>query len=161
MKYELTLTLKPTMYSYKPQDQFNLTRDILFGIFYPNNIEHYGVTCIAELTSEHNVHYHCLLELKSLKQKDKLLNAFRKHNKIFGRKTCEQVKYEESYKEYIIKDLKKTREIITDPIVCDYYGLASMKFIAEVQERQSKKDTGCLTSKDKGGAHKEGFSTPQ
>lgn len=128
MKYEFTLTLKPTMYQWTASEQFNLTNKILYDVFYPNNQRLYNATAVAELTGEHNVHYHCIVELDGIEAKEKLLNKFRKHAKIFGRKSLTQVQFEDSYKKYIIKNLDETRKIIKDPVVCDYYGLCTMKF---------------------------------
>lgn len=128
MKYELTITLKPTMYQFNPKEQLRLTKDKLLNIFYPNNKQEYMVSCVAELTQEHNVHYHCIIELQDIQAKDRLLNKFRSLTKIFGKKSCTQVQYEDSYKQYLIKDLEKTRSLIGDPIICDYYGVAKSLF---------------------------------
>lgn len=121
MKYELTITLKPLMYVHKPQEQFNLTHHILFDIF-----QDYHVTAIADLTNEHNVHYHCMIELPTLIDKDRLLNKFRKWNKIFGKKTCTQVMYEDTWRKYIRDKLPLWKGLLADPIVRDSYSLFSM-----------------------------------
>lgn len=128
MKYELTLTLRPQWYMLTAAEQHKKAKEILLDIFYPNGFMKYSVSCIAELTNEHNVHYHCLIELKDLEDKDKLLNKFRRNSKFFGRKSCSQVQYEDSYKSYMIKSIEDTRKIIGDPIVCDSYGVASIRF---------------------------------
>jgi len=138
MKYEFTLTLKPLMYQYTPQQQYDQTKDILYQIFYPNNQQKYQVTCVAELTQEHNVHYHCIIELEGLLDKDKLINKFRTHSKTFGKKSLTQVKYEDSYKKYIIKNLSETKLVIKDPVLCDHYGLCSMKFQEEIQDKPAE-----------------------
>lgn len=133
MKYELTLTLHPSNYQVSAADQHKHCKDILIDIFYPNGFPAYSVSCIAELTGEHNVHYHCMIDLKDIEAKDKLLNKFRRYRKIFGRKSCNQVKYEDTYKSYMIKDIEVTRKIIGDPIVCDFYGLYQMRFQSQAK----------------------------
>lgn len=124
MKYELTLTIKPLWYQYPPQEQFRLALYYLEPLL--KDVE---ISLVAELTGEHNVHFHGFLELDSLVEKDKFLNKFRGcRTKFFGKKTCNQVVFENSYIKYMRKDLKKTREILPDPIVRDSYGIFSMKF---------------------------------
>lgn len=125
MKYELTLTLKPCMYSLSALEQFRITKDLLLGVLQPYD----EVSAIGELTSEHNVHYHCLIELPTILDKDKLLNRFRSLTKIFGRKTCNQVMFDDSYRIYMKKDIEETKKIIGDPVIRDFYGVARTIFI--------------------------------
>lgn len=141
MKYEFTLTLHPSNYINSAADQHKNSKQILTDIFYPNGFPAYQVTCIAELTQDHNVHYHCMIDLKDLEIKDKLMNKFRRYRRVFGRKTCTQVVYEESYKAYLVKDLDKTRRIIGDPVVCDFYGVATMKFLESIEGHKSNHKT--------------------
>jgi hypothetical protein len=81
---------------------------------------------VAELTGEHNVHFHGIIDLKDIEAKDKLLNKFRRHTKIFGRKTCNQVQFEDSYKKYMRKSFSETSLIIKHPILLDILGIFSM-----------------------------------
>lgn len=118
MLYEFTVTLKPLMYKHKPAVQFRMTRDILYQILSPHQS-----TCIAELTKTYNVHYHALVELEDLRQKVALVDRLRTF-KEFGRFTLSQVIWEQSYKDYIIKNIAETKSILEqDPVVCDYFGL--------------------------------------
>jgi len=78
-------------------------------------------SCIAELTAEHNVHYHCLIEIEGQLDKDDFLNRFREYNKFFGRKSCRGVDFKESFITYLRKDYQATSRIIVDPIVKDDY----------------------------------------
>lgn len=132
MKYEVTITLKPSLYQHKPRDQYDLTRQALLNI-----LEKYvECTMIAELTMEHNIHYHGMVELKDIKDKDKFLNRFRPYSKMFGRKTCNQVKFEKSYIEYMSKNLPQTECIIGDPVIRDFYGSAKCIFEYVPHERE-------------------------
>lgn len=123
MKYELTITLKPLMYRMSAKEQFNLTSTVLLEIMKP-----YKCSIVAELTQEHNVHYHCLVELADIKEKEKLMNRFRPHNKMFGKKTCTQVQFEESYRKYMVKTVEEIRPILGDVVLRDYFSVAKTIF---------------------------------
>lgn len=124
MKYELTLTLKPQLYQHPPQEQYRLAHHYLQDI-----LQLYEVSLVAELTQDHNIHFHGIIELDSIQSKDKFLNKFRGcRSKFFGRKTCSQLLFEESYIKYMRKDLEKTRVIISDPIVRDSFGVFKILF---------------------------------
>lgn len=118
MKHELTVTLRPLLYSKTPQQQFEITKP-----FMEQALLGFKHTTIAELTGEHNIHYHSVIEVGDLLDKDKLLNRFRPFNKYLGRKTCTAVQYEQSYENYIRKDYLKTAKIIPDPVIRDDYRL--------------------------------------
>lgn len=123
MKYEMCITIKPTLYQFKPYKQFEMTQDLLFEIF-----AQFKATIIAELTQEHNVHYHIMVELKDLIHKDLLLNRFRPYTKIFGRKSCTQVMFEDSYRAYIKKCYDETALILKRcPMVRDSFGVLSIQ----------------------------------
>lgn len=136
MKYELTLTLRPQLYRMSAKEQFEYTRTLFEDIFrdFPNPKRRIMRTIVAELTGEHNIHYHCVVELADLTEKDTLMNRFRKHNKVFGRKTCNQVMYENSYSKYILKHVidGSTRTVIKDycPIVIDDFGILGLNLWA-------------------------------
>jgi len=76
MKYELTLTLRPMMYNLSAKEQFRISKEHLIDLFMPNGFPQYHISCIAELTGEHNIHYHCMIEIGSIEDKDKLMNKF-------------------------------------------------------------------------------------
>lgn len=151
MKYEVTLTLRPHLYQFTPNKQFQLTSELLWKITEP-----WGECCtfVAELTNENNIHYHGVVVLNDLMERNRFLNRFRPHAKVFGRKTCMQVKYELSYEEYMRKDFKYTEEIIGHcPIVRDAHSIFSMKKFEE--DRLQKKmdfdpffEFGNVTSKN-------------
>lgn len=120
MFYELTLTLRPRMYKESSRGQFELTAHLVRSTLYA--VCNSKATIIAELTGENNIHYHCLIELKDLNQRAVLLNKFRSHDHIFGKKTCTPVQYYDSYIQYLVKDHKITREVLgICPIVTDDY----------------------------------------
>jgi len=123
MKYEVTITLKPGLYQFDAKKQFEMTKGILWNIFEP-----YQSTVVAELTQDHNVHYHCMVDLGSIVARDKFLNRFRAHCKVFGRKSCKQVMFEDSYRAYMKKSLDDVREILGDPIIRDSFGVFKTLF---------------------------------
>lgn len=124
MLYEVTLTLRPRLYKLSPEEQHLLVSGILDQLLVP-----YECSMICELTKENNVHYHGLVELRDLVHRNRFLNHFRKFNTIFGKKTCEQVMYYQSYVDYMKKDIKNTEQIIHYPIVKDHYGIFSVRFV--------------------------------
>lgn len=114
----MAISLKPMMYQHKPPKQFEMTQFLIWEIF-----DGFEASIITELTQEHNVHYHVMVELRDIAHKDRLLNRFRKFTKIFGKKSCVQVMFEESYKNYMKKCPKVTEGIIGhNPIVRDHFG---------------------------------------
>lgn len=118
MKYEMMISLKPPMYQFKPEKQFVVTQDLLIKIF-----DGFEASIVTELTQEHNVHYHVFVDLNNIEHKDRLLNRFRPYCKVFGKKSCIQVMFEDSYKSYMRKDLDVTKLVIKhDPIVRDSFG---------------------------------------
>lgn len=117
----MMISLKPLMYQHKPQEQYNLTHHLLNDVF-----EGFNASIIAELTQEHNVHYHVMVQLDDFLMKNRLLNRFRKYTKIFGKKSCTQVQYEDSYRAYLKKSIDETKLVIHDPIIRDYYGIFKM-----------------------------------
>jgi len=116
MKYEVTVSLMPQLYRFDCREQLKMTRDIIAEIMKP-----FDCSIVAELTNMHNIHYHCMVELQNMKEKNKLLNRFRQHGKVFGKKSCDQVRFENSYVDYMKEDMEKTREHAGDPIIRDFY----------------------------------------
>lgn len=123
MKYEVTITLKPSMYKYDCAKQAELTGDIILSIFCG-----YKSTIVTELTQDHNVHYHCMIEIEGIKARDCFLNRFRKYARFFGRKSCQQVQYEESYCEYMKKDINETKKLIKHVVLMDDFDILNKKF---------------------------------
>lgn len=113
-RFELTLTLRPSLYGLTAKQQFDITSPCL-----KDSLKLWKYTAIVELTQEHNVHYHCMIELTGLLDKEKMINRLRRYNKYFGRKSCRMVQYEESYKVYMQKDYYETTRIIVDPVIKD------------------------------------------
>jgi len=118
MLYELTLTLRPCLYKKTPDLQFHVTVCLLYEL-----LEEYQYSMIAELTQEHNVHYHGIIELKDSKAKNLLLNKFRPYNMVFGKKSCRPIDFEETWKKYLLKDYEKTKLILKFPIITDRLGV--------------------------------------
>lgn len=148
MLYELTLTLRPRMYSKTAQEQFDECYPILRKI-----LGSYKCSCIAELTSENNIHYHAKIDLKTHLIRDSLFNKLRQYNTMFGRKTCTQLQNEPAYDDYMRKDIKKTEEIIKSPYVMDYfeiYGDLNPKFkITTIHKDKCPRDVHLYNGYDK------------
>lgn len=116
MLFELTLTLKPFMYSLNCKDQFAHTKNLVRGA-----LQGRKYTGIAELTKANNVHYHIMIEVEGSIDRDNIINRFRSC-KQFGKYTFEGVTFIESFKKYIIKALKETG-VFFDPVIHDDYNL--------------------------------------
>lgn len=126
----MTLTLKPAWYQYTPQIQYDIGFKYLWDILVP-----YKASFIAELTGENNVHFHGMIELENLEARAKFLNKFRGCRcKYFGRKSCSQVLFQDSYMKYMRKDMTATRVCIKDPIVRDHFGIFKMLFQDKLPE---------------------------
>lgn len=120
MKYEYTQTLRPRLYDLPASEQFKIIKPIMWKILEP----YAEVSLIAELTSTNNIHLHGIIELKDIKERDKFINKLRPYSRQLGKFTLNQVRYEESYIEYMNKDKKYTHEILNmDPIIRDGYGI--------------------------------------
>jgi len=139
MKYEFTLTLRPMLYDKKPDEQFKYVHDNLWFLLAP-----YKASCVAELTQELNVHFHGIIELRDILEKNEFLNRFRHFNKMFGRKTCSQLMYEDTYRKYMKKSIEETKKILLDPIIRDDFAVFQTIF-EEPQgliARSDNSDTG-------------------
>lgn len=137
MKFELTVTLKPYMYTFTAKEQFKMTRDKLVDI-----IGKRCCTAVAELTRENNIHYHCIVNVEGELDRDALLNRFRPHSKIFGKKSLEQVRYEASFEKYVCKDIQRVALIIGQyPVIMDGYCIDQKDFFPRIHEdKQELKD---------------------
>lgn len=122
MKYEITLTIKPQYYQHTSLFQFDMCFPKLIEI-----LSGYKCSLIAELTIEHNIHYHGIVELESIQDKNKLLNKFRPFKQI-GRKRVCPVQWEETWISYIKKDIENTKLIIPFPVVKDDYRIWTIGF---------------------------------
>lgn len=118
MKFELTVTLRPNLYRLTATEQYDRTYQHIRDVVRP-----YASTIVAELTSEHNIHYHCIIDMPDdplFERQKVVLDKFRKLTPIFGKKSFRPVQYEESYEMYIMKDLKKTLCVTSrDPVILD------------------------------------------
>lgn len=118
MKYEFTVTLRPCMYKWTALEQKRAINNFVY-----DTLHKYPCSAVYELTGENNVHFHAMIELKDFKERDSFLNKWRPYNTIYGKKTCTQLMHEDKWREYLKKDLEKTRQIIGDPIICDSFNV--------------------------------------
>lgn len=122
MQYELTVTLRPAMYKYSAEEQFEKSKPWMVTI-----LLNYQVSCVAELTQSNNVHYHAIIELKDHIERDKLINKIRQY-KMLGKISCSQLINNTKWIAYLQKDYSQTMKIIkTHPDVRDYYGIFGHK----------------------------------
>lgn len=80
-------------------------------------------TLVCELTQQNNIHYHGLVELKDLNERDDLLNRFR-GSLVFGRMTCSQIINEKKWEDYLVKSINETSALLKRaPILQDDFNL--------------------------------------
>lgn len=118
MLYEFTLTLRPRLYKYTAQEQFDYVYNTLRSI-----LDKYKCSMIAELTGENNIHMHAKIELKDFKERNNLINKLRSYHMTFGKKTITQLINEPKYDAYMLKDIAITMQVIKQPVVMDAFDL--------------------------------------
>lgn len=107
MRYEVTVTLKPTCYRLSASEQFRITSDQILQAF-----RGYKVSIVAELTAANNVHYHGMVEITNFIHRDALFNRLRQFHKTLGKSTCTQLVNEPVWIEYLRKSVSVTDKII-------------------------------------------------
>lgn len=122
---ELTVTLKPYMYSKCLDDQVKLTKDRLLSVLHGFN-----KSIVIELTSQYNIHYHCLLTEKKPSQEPFLRITDRLRSERWaGRRTIQGVQYYESYIKYMNKEISRTNKIIkSSSIVKDDFNILGFQW---------------------------------
>lgn len=133
---EITLTLLPKHYVKSVEEQAMLARESLLEIM--KKIQCKAIF-VLEITKQYNIHIHGMLQLPKVYQ-DPLKTLFQvfRTSKVFGRKTIQQVRYYDSYVEYMVKDIEKTRTVINLwPIIRDDYNLYN-----SYSEYMFKKESG-------------------
>lgn len=128
MNYEVTLTLRPSFFRQRhPRDQHQIAKEYLSQVMLRDSVRREKISLIAELTGEVNVHYHGIIFLKDHCHRAQFLNRFRRKDidRVFGRKTCSQLRNYPVWCEYMNKSTRDTRDIIGDPIVFDDFNVYS------------------------------------
>lgn len=119
-KYALTVTLKPNLYRYKAEQQYDTTYIKLIDKL--NILSSSKKLVVAELTNSANIHYHCMLifPLGIAKCYQKyIIDGFR-NMKEFGFVCVKQITDEQGWIEYLTKNLKETQMAIQrPPIIID------------------------------------------
>lgn len=135
MLYELTLTIRPQWYKKTPREQYDMCKTRLYEIFRLSSFKQgYKVSLVAELTEEHNVHVHGIIDLAE-GQKDQVLNRFREYNTFFGKKTITQLCYYETWVCYINKDKISTQKVLgCSPVIVDVLGVLGAVLMQNKQE---------------------------
>lgn len=98
MKYEITVTLKPSLYRLSHRDQHSKCFVPILSV-----VKGYRTSLMMDLTGELNVHYHGVIELPHIQDKQIVIDRFRKFSNLFGRKKIEQINYEASWISYLTK----------------------------------------------------------
>lgn len=119
--FSFTVTLKPCMYRYEPEEQYDLVKNHLYITLkqLSNNF-----TLVTELTQNMNIHFHGIIELY---HKKKWYSVFRKSDK-FGFTSCREISDMEGWKKYISKDLQLTLDMLERrPIINDDYKVFTLE----------------------------------
>lgn len=121
VRYAATITLKPRMYQYKAEQQYDMTYPDLIKHLECNGFTEY--TIIAELTKNYNIHYHMTITFKNIKLNNmkKFVDTFRK-SQVFGFVNIKQIDDEPGWQEYISKQFEEFKQS-TDrrPVIKDKF----------------------------------------
>lgn len=101
------------MYSMSAMDQYRITLPFMLEV-----LQGYSSSCVAELTSANNVHYHATVELDSFASRDKFINRTRRYTQ-FGKRSVTALANELKWSIYLNKDIASTRLILGNPVVKD------------------------------------------
>lgn len=118
-RYAFTLTLKPVMYKYTSEEQYDKTYLLAFKHVRSRCVD---LTMVAEHTKAFNIHYHGMLKFPwqaGCDPRKKFVDSFRNHPFI-GFVNIKQIEDEPGWIDYIKKDLKQTRDMLNrPPIIAD------------------------------------------
>lgn len=111
VKYAFTITLQPKMFKFDTQQQYDETKNIIV-----HKIKCLSSTfdIIAELTKNHNIHYHGIITFPLHKYKNNINKWYNhmRNDTVIGYTNIKQITEEEVWKEYISKDIHQTKEVI-------------------------------------------------
>jgi len=130
MDYAITVTLNRSLRKYSPDEQYTKSFMPLADL-----LHRFKKTLVYELTQNGDIHYHGIISLdvkyKNVHIRDMIIfiqNLFR-GSKIFGYVCVKQVTDYNKWKEYILKDVQKSKDRLgIFPIFKDDYDLYEMKF---------------------------------
>lgn len=136
----ITVTLHPKLYKYTAVEQFDMTRSMIRDAL----LDQYAIiSIVAELTSQHNIHYHCYVKTYKDYTQKYVKKTHDKLRKIlqFGKRQITQVQYENSYIDYLQKDIKHTYETTNCwPIVLDENEILPNQFEYMTASKEAKSD---------------------
>lgn len=123
MLYEVTLTLRPY---WNTKSTVFLMATIRSGL--ATLAREYRMSAIMELHESGVPHVHALVKLENMKIKLTFCERIRTlkagAQALFGRFSCSQVMYEQSYRQYMIKDLRQTFYLTgSEPVITDFHNL--------------------------------------
>jgi len=137
----ITVTLSPKMYKYTASEQLDMTRSLIKEALSNRNAIS---TIVAELTSQHNIHYHCYV--KTYKDYSDIYVKYT-HDKLrkiinFGKRQITQVQFENSYIDYLQKDISKTYKTTHCwPVIQDECNLIPTQFEFMTASNEAKSNT--------------------
>lgn len=114
IKYAFTITLKPSMYKYTSEEQYDKTYMLTFKHLKSRCLR---LTMVAEHTKAFNLHYHGIITLTVNKHQNivkKFVDSFRNHPFI-GFVNVKPMENEQGWIDYIKKDLVCTKSALGRP----------------------------------------------
>lgn len=123
--YSFTVTLKPVMYKFKPQTQYDKTYIDLAKLLKSLNCK---LTMICEYTKNYNIHYHGVIQFLS-KSKDHMkdfYDVFRIVKSFYGFVNIKQIDDLDGWKSYISKELNDFHD--RRPIIIDEHEFYNQGF---------------------------------
>jgi len=124
--YSFTVTLKPRMYRYEPEQQYDETKNPLILLLrtISNNF-----TLMSERTQCHNIHYHGIIEMPS---KRKWYSAFR-NSDVFGFTCVREIYAMKPWIEYMKKDCEEfCKDLNRRPLIKDDYKICTSEEKAKI-----------------------------
>lgn len=119
--YAFTQTLNNRLFKSKTsEEQYDQTHLHLYEILVSLGCK--NILLVAELTQSSDVHYHAQFTLpgRNLDKVRYIVNNRMRKCKFFGYRCIKLVTEEKIWLDYLLKDLKTTREMLSrQPIICD------------------------------------------
>lgn len=111
MLYELTITLRPSLYKKPFVEQHRFLRPIFDCIFERDMLKSkWKISMVLEETKAGNAHYHAIIELKDLRARQRMIDRMRPYFSHIGKYSCSQVVDYAKWVNYMKKDLQVTKE---------------------------------------------------
>lgn len=116
----ITITLPPSAYKFKAQEQHTKIKDI---IFITMNTHCLNFCMVAELTKQANVHYHGWFTERYANATTFLLDHLKQRYLGFTQVNKERIHHVDRTGNYMMKDIELTKRLINRPIVSNYFAV--------------------------------------